>query len=102
MIEYSCDNGLSWKEADVWQNIGSYQWKTPAADSDRCLLRISDLQNPTIADTSDSVFTIFQCRRRLGGDLNGDCYVDALDLAILAGDWLKCANPFDPACDAQE
>ena len=102
MIEYSCDNGLSWKEADVWQNIGSYQWKTPAVDSDRCLLRISDLRNPTIADTSDSVFTIFQCRRRLSGDLNGDCYVDALDLAILAGDWLKCANPFDPACDAQE
>lgn len=99
LIEYSCDNALSWKEIDVSENTGSYQWKTPAVDSDRCLLRISDLHNPTIADTSDSVFTIFQCRRHLSGDLNGDCYVDALDLAILASDWLKCANPFDPACD---
>jgi hypothetical protein len=101
MIEYSCDNGCGWRKIDVWENTGSYRWKTPPVDSDRCLVRISDLHNPKIADTSDSVFTIFRCRRYLPGDLNGDCYVDVLDLAILAGNWLKCANPFDPACSEQ-
>ncbi len=25
-------------------------------------------------------------------------YVDLNDLAILAADWLRCGNPFDPAC----
>lgn len=101
LIKYSCDNGSGWKKVGEWENTGSFRWQTPPVDSDRCLLRISDLQNPTIADTSDSVFTIFRCLRHLSGDLNGDCYVDALDLAILADDWLKCANPFDPACNEQ-
>jgi hypothetical protein len=35
----------------------------------------------------------------MAADLNGDCYVDFLDFAILAGDWLNCGNPFDASCD---
>ena len=31
-------------------------------------------------------------------DLNGDCYVDFADLAILMGEWLACGNPLDPNC----
>ena len=32
------------------------------------------------------------------GDLNKDCYVDLKDLAILAGTWLDCTDPYDQSC----
>ncbi|MHB0946573.1 MAG: hypothetical protein ACYC3B_05345 [Sedimentisphaerales bacterium] len=32
-------------------------------------------------------------------DFNGDCYLNMLDLEILAQDWLKCMNPVDAACE---
>jgi len=100
MIEYSSDSGRSWQQISPGWNSGSYKWEPlPVVDSKECLVRISSLYDTTISDTSDDVFTIFQCRRKLAGDLNGDCYVDLLDLAILAGDWLKCANPSDASCD---
>ena len=37
------------------------------------------------------------------GDMNGDCRVDLLDLALLAGNWIiDCAlDPAHPACLAQ-
>jgi len=31
-------------------------------------------------------------------DLNQDCYVDLADLAILAGQWLKCNDQWNPDC----
>ncbi len=31
-------------------------------------------------------------------DLNRDCYVDLLDLAVLADEWLKCNDPQDGHC----
>ena len=101
-IEYSADNGRNWEDIAICENTGSYEWEVPVVDSNQCLVRISDIDNPGICDISDKVFTIFQCRRELAGDLNGDCYVDWLDLVIMAGDWLKCANPFDPFCDIQQ
>ena len=33
------------------------------------------------------------------GDINKDCYVDLLDLAILAGNWQKCSESLDTNCD---
>ena len=101
-IEYSPDNGQSWEDIDISRNTGSYEWNVPLADSNQCLLRVADLHNSTLNDTSDKVFTIFHCQRQLVGDLNGDCYVDFLDFAILAENWLKCGNPFDPSCGTQE
>ena len=32
------------------------------------------------------------------GDLNEDCYVDFLDFATFAADWLECTDPNDPNC----
>jgi len=98
-IEYSPDNGQSWQHIDTRQNTGSYQWDIPLVDSNQCLVRVSDSNDMSRSDTSDGVFTIFQCHRALKGDLNGDCYVDTLDFVILADDWLKCANPLDASGD---
>jgi len=99
LIEYSCDNGQSWHSIDTVSNRGSYEWLVPEVDSNQCLVRVSDANHPgVIADTSDDVFTIFQCRQAIRGDLDGDCYVNLRDLALLAAMWTKCGNPFDPAC----
>ncbi|MHC4425794.1 MAG: metallophosphoesterase family protein [Planctomycetota bacterium] len=99
-IEYSSDNGQNWQEVGPWWNTGWYRWDpVPVVDSNQCLIRISNSQDVAVSDTSDETFTIFQCRKQLNGDLNGDCYVDFLDFAILAGDWLNCGNPFDASCD---
>jgi hypothetical protein len=100
MIEYSADNGQNWRQISPWWNTGSYRWDPlPVVDSNQCLVRLSSLDDPAVSGTSDETFTIFQCSKQLSADLNGDCYVDLLDLAILAADWLECGNPFDPDCD---
>jgi predicted outer membrane repeat protein len=59
-IEYSTDNGSSWAEVDPNNtgNTGSYNWLIPEIDSDLCLVRVSDPNDPFINDTSDAVFTI--------------------------------------------
>ncbi|MHC4168973.1 MAG: hypothetical protein ACYSWQ_18635, partial [Planctomycetota bacterium] len=99
-IDYSTDNGQSWRQLAEWPNTGRYEWNpVPTVDSTQCLVRVADAQNAALSDISDEFFTIFECRRELRGDLNGDCYVDFLDFAILAGDWLNCGNPSDPLCD---
>jgi len=97
-LEYSADNARSWAYIDTAENTGAYQWVTPAVESDQCLLRVSDLRFPSVSDTSDQTFTIFQCAQSIPGDLNGDCYVDLKDIALLSVNWLKCTNPFDDAC----
>jgi hypothetical protein len=102
IIDYSPDGGQTWENIDTCENAGSYPWDVPPIDSNQCLVRVSDAGNITVGDISDYVFTIFQCRQELDGDLNGDCYVDLLDLAILVGDWLKCGNPFDPSCGVRQ
>jgi len=99
-IEYSIDNGDKWQTVESVANTGSYTWDPlPVADSNQCLIRIGDPLDVTISDTSDELFTIFQCNKQLKGDLNNDCYVDFLDFAILTSDWLECGNPFDVLCD---
>lgn len=100
MIEYSIDKGVSWQKIHQCENTGYYLWDPiPIVDSNQCLIRIVDFHDVTIQDTSDKVFTIFQCLKQLDSDLNSDCYVDFFDLALLAEEWLECGNPFDPSCD---
>ncbi len=100
LIEYSLDNGQTWQELGQSRNTGWYEWDpVPLTNSEECLIRISDLNNKLASDTSDKAFTISQCRTKLKADLNGDCYVDFLDFIILADNWLKCTNLYDPTCN---
>lgn len=98
LIEYSANNGSNWTSIITVPNTGSYDWPVPAVNSNDCLVRISDANNLSITDTSDNEFTILTCPSSFAGDLNGDCYVNLLDLSILADDWLNCGNPLDPNC----
>jgi hypothetical protein len=98
LLEYSLDNGVAWARIDEVDNTGVYEWTPPVANSGACLLRLQDVHNPALRDTSDSPFAILTCQRQLAADVNGDCRVDFADLAILAAEWLACADPLDPAC----
>ena len=97
-INFSENNGANWMIVDsAAANTGHYSWATPAdANSAACLIQISDVTAPLTKDASDGVFTIFQCDPSLTADLNGDCRVDAADVARLASQWLVCGNPHDP------
>ncbi|MHC4116481.1 MAG: metallophosphoesterase family protein [Planctomycetota bacterium] len=100
MIEYFNDGDRSWRQIAQSPNTGSYEWDpVPTTDAAECLIRITDARNAALSDTSDNAFTMFECRKQMPADLNGDCYVNFLDFAILAGDWLNCGNPFDASCD---
>lgn len=98
-VEFSLDGGSTWQEVYPPNvgNTGSYDWLVPIVDSTNCLVRVASRSNPTVWDSSNSPFKIYRCT--LDGDLNGDCAVDMVDLAIMALDWLQCANPYDPTCN---
>ncbi len=60
-IEYSTDGGSNWNVVNtVDAASGSYSWAIPLAESDRCLVRITDAEATERTDSSDAVFTIMQ------------------------------------------
>ncbi len=101
-IEYSSDNGSSWiTVATGISNTGIYEWTTPNIESENCIVRVSSSDNPTITDTSDGTFIIFQCSEVNPADVNNDCYVNFLDLAILAEEWPWCGDRYNPLCGVE-
>ncbi|MBN1763733.1 MAG: hypothetical protein JW860_00610, partial [Sedimentisphaerales bacterium] len=60
VLEYSLDAGATWSDVDAQNtgNDGSYEWEVPAVESDQCLVRVSDANDPTMYDVSDVVFTV--------------------------------------------
>jgi formylglycine-generating enzyme required for sulfatase activity len=96
-IVYSINNGQDWNDVNnTVPNTGSYEWVVPEVTSNQCLVRISDVNDANIFDTSDDVFTIFECQLVSRADLNDDCKVDFSDFSLFALDWLRTGNPFDP------
>jgi len=58
-IEYSTDEGGSWKEVVAHtENDGVYRWTIPNTPSSRCLVRISDASDGDPWDISDDYFSI--------------------------------------------
>jgi hypothetical protein len=59
-LEYSTNNGSSWTviASSVAASTGSYTWTVPNTATTQAHVRISDAQNGTPTDTSNSVFTI--------------------------------------------
>ncbi len=88
-IEFSIDNGQAWSAVfpDTIGNAGSYEWLVPIVDSAQCLVRVVNTADLAVFDTSNAVFTIYECP--LEGDLDGNCSVDFYDFSILASDWLQ-------------
>lgn len=58
-IELSTDNGSSWSDIIAsTPSSGTYNWTVSNTPSTQCLVRISDVSNPSTLDESDAVFTI--------------------------------------------
>ncbi|MBK6915696.1 MAG: T9SS type A sorting domain-containing protein [Ignavibacteriales bacterium] len=59
-IEYSIDDGIYWNPVinSTSANSGTYSWMIPNTPSTQCKVRISDVLNSSIADTSSNTFTI--------------------------------------------
>lgn len=90
-IEYSTDHGQSWNViAEDAQNDGSCSWTKPSVSSDECIVRITNTSDETGFDIAvTGLFSIVSCDPSLTADINGDCIVDADDLAILSDQWLQ-------------
>ena len=57
-IEYSTDNGISWKNVKAsTDNTGSYSWTIPDDPSTNCLVKVSEKDGDP-SDTSDAIFAI--------------------------------------------
>jgi hypothetical protein len=97
-IEFSTDNGNTWLKVSPSSvaNTGSFNWLVPMVDSENCLVRVANANNLAVYDVSDGVFFVYQCS--IDGDLTGDCIVNLTDFAIMAANWLDCANPYNPGC----
>ncbi len=95
-IEYSVNGGHSWQEIVAnTDNDGEYVWIVPDVRSNQCLIRIHDSANMDIFDISNDVFTIFNCIPQSPADFNKDCYVNLIDFADFAEQWLNSVNPLD-------
>ncbi len=58
-IDYSLDSGLTWNTiTNVTNNDGSHNWTVPSVNTSRALIRVSEYGNPSLADISNSTFTI--------------------------------------------
>jgi len=59
-IDYSINNGADWLEItpSVTGSHGQYLWTIPDVSSSQCLVKISDVSNPSNFDTSNANFTI--------------------------------------------
>ncbi len=59
-LEYSTNTGNTWNfiTNTVAASAQTYAWSVPNISSSNCLIRISDSANTTLADTSNSIFSI--------------------------------------------
>ncbi|HBX51921.1 MAG: hypothetical protein A2275_12175 [Bacteroidetes bacterium RIFOXYA12_FULL_35_11] len=58
-IDLSVDSGMTWTPvANVTNNTGTYSWACPNTYSNKCLVKVSEYNNPTVYDISNAVFTI--------------------------------------------
>ncbi|MBI5218940.1 MAG: T9SS type A sorting domain-containing protein [Bacteroidia bacterium] len=55
----SADSGLTWSPiASVTENDGTYSWTIPAIYSNKCLVKVTEYNNPSVYDVSNAVFSI--------------------------------------------
>ena len=74
-LEYSIDGGNSWTNITTDPiNLmgGTYTWKTPQINSNKCLVRIMDNRNGNEIDRSDAMFSITQDAIRISRPASTD------------------------------
>ncbi len=77
--------------------FGAWFYSKEYADANyRPYLEVTYVPEPT----STTCRRVWEYGCGIVSDLNRDCHVDFLDLAILVSDWLRCNDPSDPNCEA--
>jgi len=76
---------------DVLDSEGSYQWRVDALDSAGALMKAGDLWTFTVRAYTCQDKIQMGFKKRV--DMDNNCSVDILDLAILAQQWLLEYNP---------
>jgi len=74
--------------------MGGYAWAGPE-------IRLASMEN-TAYDGSVLTFRPLLCGdegTEIQGDLNGDCYINLADFAIMAAQWQQCTDPANSACE---
>lgn len=57
--EFSDNNGATWSHIANWPiSNGSFGWSVPNITSNQCLIRVSQMGNPSLFDVSDATFSI--------------------------------------------
>jgi hypothetical protein len=60
-LEYSIDSARTWLSiSNDYPNLGNYQWSLPKATSDKCFIKISKKDNPSILSINKSLFKIIK------------------------------------------
>jgi|GEM_PF-1351574 len=73
-VELSTDGGTTWDSVDVFtsnNNFLTYNWTVSNVSSNNCLIRVSDLNDPTKVDQSDASFILNQSLNVQVGQPNG-------------------------------
>lgn len=60
ILEYSTDEGRNWITIDNWVDVTTkkYDWEVPKNNSEKCVIKISHVDDPAIYDISNEFFTI--------------------------------------------
>jgi hypothetical protein len=97
-LEYTTDGGSTYNLIEIVDVLeGQYLWHTPSLSRNHCMLRLVLVDDENV-NTKTGEFIIFICSQEIPGDINGDCYVNLIDLAILASNWMACGNRFFEEC----
>ena len=98
-VEFANNTNIGSGQASVVRDIDGCQtgrnvaFVIPGGWNDLCLLGVTgDLVIRAVIDTGPV------CPVKLAGDINGDCYVNIIDIGQLSANWLKCNNLLDPNC----
>ncbi len=82
-IEFSSDNGSNWEIISnaTTASADSFVWALPdTLESNQCLVKITDLENPSVKDSSNNPFTV--ARLKLTSPTGGEYYSSGRVLPI--------------------
>ncbi len=96
-IDFSTNSGSSWTSiaSSVTASPGSYAWTIPNTLTTQAKVRVIDLSDTTVGDTSNAVFTISY--NRIKGDVDGNGIVQAYDASLILQYYVGLISITDPA-----
>ncbi len=83
-IEYSSDNEQNWNEiiSSTPASTGFYNWTLPNIDSDRCKIKLTDINDANVYDKSDGIFSILPYKLTLKSPNESNFYVPGEEVLI--------------------